>query len=125
MLFQGGLIIGLVPWLGRKLTVDCSTRSVGHYRTLLVLKVAGIRKAETTKSSAADVSGFKLYIESLESRGFDTSSSELLKPVLATFNLFHALAGGASSTHPRPYDRVVRIVTEHYGAGPESASRRR
>jgi len=64
----------------------------------------------------ADITGFGLYRPSLEKRGFDASSVELLKPILATFNLFYAIGGGASSTHPHPYDRVCRIVDHHYGA---------
>ena len=63
----------------------------------------------------ADITGFGLYIRVVNGCQLDTSSMEVLKPILAMFNLFYALAGGASSTHPHPYDRVVRIVTHHYG----------
>jgi len=64
----------------------------------------------------ADVVGFSLYIQSLKKRGFDSSSVELIKPLLATFNLFYGIGGGSSSTHPHPYARVCRIVEHHYGA---------
>ena len=63
----------------------------------------------------ADVTGFGLYRASLKSRGFDASSIEWLKPIVATFNLLYAIGGGASSTHPHPYDRVRRIVDHHFG----------
>ncbi len=64
----------------------------------------------------ADNTGFALYLRFLEARRFDVRSRELLKPILATFNLIFAIAGVGSSTHPHPYDRVRRIVEHHYGA---------
>lgn len=80
--------------------------------------VAGQRYEENKNHEIeyrADIKGFDLYLRLLKRRGVDASSVEWLKPILATFDLFYALAGGASSTHPHPYDRVVRIVTHHYG----------
>jgi hypothetical protein len=63
----------------------------------------------------ADIAGFRLYLACLQKQGASPGSLEVLKPLLATFNLLYALGGGASSTHPHPYDRVVRIVEYHYG----------
>lgn len=63
----------------------------------------------------ADIAGFRVYLACLLKYGVAPESLEVLKPLLATFNLLYALAGGASSTHPHPYDRVVRIVEHHYG----------
>lgn len=69
----------------------------------------------------ADSTGFGLYLLFAKARGHDTASLELLKPILAMFNLVFALSGGASSSHPHPYDRVKRIVEYQYG--PELGAR--
>src|SRR5262249_11668487 len=63
----------------------------------------------------ADITGFNLYLRSLESKGLNPSSIELIKPILASFNLFFAISGGPSLSHPHPYDRVRKIVYHHYG----------
>lgn len=84
----------------------------------LIAGAAGKRYIENTDHEveySADVAGYGLYLTCLEVRGISMPSLEVLKPVLATFNLLYALAGGESSTHPHPYDRAVRIACHHYG----------
>lgn len=68
------------------------------------------------KEHLADVTGFTLYIECLKTRGAPVISLEVVKPLMAMFNLIYALGGGASSTHPHPYDRMARIVEHGFGA---------
>lgn len=66
---------------------------------------------------AADATGYGLYLKAIKKQGLDPKTYEVIIPVIGLFNLFYALAGGASSTHPHPYDRIINIAHRHYGQG--------
>jgi hypothetical protein len=61
----------------------------------------------------ADSAGFGLFRTAL---GIPVDPPELLlAPITLAFLTFYRLAGGASSSHPHPFDRIVRIAADHYG----------
>ncbi|MER9295703.1 hypothetical protein NKI38_04250 [Mesorhizobium sp. M0621] len=69
----------------------------------------------------ADSVGYGIYLETINKISPGISPQAALSPVMLMFDLFYQLAGGESSTHPHPHDRVVRIVHNYFS--PEMAVR--
>jgi hypothetical protein len=62
----------------------------------------------------ADSVGYELYLNTIAAMGMELPAQACLSPVIMMFDLFHKLAGGESSSHPLPHDRIVRIVHNYF-----------
>jgi hypothetical protein len=69
----------------------------------------------------ADKVGYELYLRFIAATGWDVTPQASLALVMAVFDLFYKLAEGASSSHPHPHDRIVRIVRDRFS--PDLATR--
>ncbi|MCK4824349.1 hypothetical protein KA005_51835 [bacterium] len=64
---------------------------------------------------AADITGYGLVQRVVEREyGVDAKKPSLFA-IASLFNLFFMLSGGASSTHPNPRERTLKIIEQFYG----------
>ena len=74
-----------------------------------------VENEDHAKEFAADARGFEILRRAETIQSF-FSELALIPPIVLLFNTFYMLAGGASSSHPDPLERSVRLVERFYGA---------
>jgi hypothetical protein len=62
----------------------------------------------------ADSVGYEIYLAAIVAMGMKVQPEVALSPIMLMFDLLFKLSGGASSSHPHPHHRVVRIVRDHF-----------
>jgi hypothetical protein len=74
-----------------------------------------VEDEDHAKEFAADARGFEILRQAETIQSFFNELA-LIPPIVLLFNTFYMLAGGASSSHPDPLERSVRLVEHFYGA---------